>query len=561
VMIGDLNHMKLPDIKAIFVLGVNDGVLPAAGDNGGLITDAEKKALAKEGIDIGARDPYEEEKIDIYSVFSKPRQQLFLSWALSRGGEPAKPAILIGRIKNIFPKIREKTDRSDGPPYLLTPDGMFEDLVDTVRLRLDGAAVHEGWDDVLAWYLNDAAWRERIAKLKTPLCFENDEKTVSGELAAVLYGSLSGSVTRIETYYNCPFKHFMQYGLKPQPLREYEETPLDIGDFLHRCLHRFTQALLKRSISWADADADTIDELTAQSMERVTADHNEGILTDDVRYRVLGDRLAHELKTAVKIVQWQLKGTPVNVYGSEAAFGINRPVPAYKVALDNGETYDFSGKVDRIDLMPTDKGRFLRIIDYKLNGKTFDLTGFFYGTDIQLFVYLKVMTAALKQKFPDIKPGGAFYFDLSIPLTEPDGADAVKRAALERRMDGVVYDDPEAALLMNKKTTPNGYLMDAAKIGITKKGRFHGRYADKIFSDAEWKAAFDHADGLIKNAIQNITAGDTAVLPYKEKDRTACDWCEYRPVCKFDEIYAGCAYRETEKKRKEDILNAGRDGA
>ena len=49
LIVGDLERSRLPEIKVLFVLGVNEGILPAPPADGGILTDLERDVLAQEG--------------------------------------------------------------------------------------------------------------------------------------------------------------------------------------------------------------------------------------------------------------------------------------------------------------------------------------------------------------------------------------------------------------------------------------------------------------------------------------------------------------------------------
>ena len=62
------------------------------------------------------------------------------------------------------------------------------------------------------------------------LCYSNDAK-LSPEIAGKLFASpLHASVTRIESFATCPFKHFAQYGLKLPPREDGDVTVMDLGN-------------------------------------------------------------------------------------------------------------------------------------------------------------------------------------------------------------------------------------------------------------------------------------------------------------------------------------------
>ena len=50
VLIANIDHSRLSDVKATFIIGVNEGVIPAAPMDEGMLSDEEREVLGKEGL-------------------------------------------------------------------------------------------------------------------------------------------------------------------------------------------------------------------------------------------------------------------------------------------------------------------------------------------------------------------------------------------------------------------------------------------------------------------------------------------------------------------------------
>ena len=60
-------------------------------------------------------------------------------------------------------------------------------------------------------------------------------------MARALFGDETLSVSRLEQFADCPFKHFVTYGLLPQVLREWKVDPIETGTFYHAALNGFAR--------------------------------------------------------------------------------------------------------------------------------------------------------------------------------------------------------------------------------------------------------------------------------------------------------------------------------
>ena len=52
VLVGDIERTRLPDIKILFLAGVNDGLIPKAENAGGLISQQEREAFAAHQMEL-----------------------------------------------------------------------------------------------------------------------------------------------------------------------------------------------------------------------------------------------------------------------------------------------------------------------------------------------------------------------------------------------------------------------------------------------------------------------------------------------------------------------------
>ena len=57
----------------------------------------------------------------------------------------------------------------------------------------------------------------------------------------------------------------------------------------------------------------------------------------------------------------------------------------------------------------------------------------------------------------------------------------------------------------------------------------------------------------LKEAGQEILKGQTELNPYKQGNRTACDYCPYHAVCGFDTKTAGFGFRRLRSMKPEQI--------
>ena len=104
-----------------------------------------------------------------------------------------------------------------------------------------------------------------------------------------------------------------------------------------------------------------------------------------------------------------------------------------------------SGKIDRIDICEDEEKIYVKVTDYKTGSKSFDITAFYHGLQMQLPVYLNAAMDIEQRKYPgrEILPAGIFYYRMKDPIVEKEKNEAVLQEKLlkELKLDGLVNAD------------------------------------------------------------------------------------------------------------------------
>lgn len=110
VIVGDIERTRLPEIKALFVAGVNDGILPSYKSAEGLFHEQEREKLESFGLQLANNTKRQsfEERFLIYQGLVKPSKFLQISYAQGDlQGNVMRPSSLVKKIKQIFPDLSE----------------------------------------------------------------------------------------------------------------------------------------------------------------------------------------------------------------------------------------------------------------------------------------------------------------------------------------------------------------------------------------------------------------------------------------------------------------------
>ena len=542
ILVGDFSRTAFPPVKALFILGLNDGKIPTVSSASAILTDAEKLSLEKQGLRAGYRDRFFEERIRIYSVFSGPTQQLFLSY-LNCGGKAAdKPSVLVGRLQKIFPNLSVSAINPLAEVYpKLSKESLLRDLSFSLNQKLEGLTISPAWHDVYASFLSDPAWQPRIARILSRLKKTEKTELIEPKLAEQLYSPLTASITRVEKFYTCPMQYFLNYGIRLKKDELFEETTLEMGNFLHDCLQHFVKQIKEKSLQWGTLDDKKIGEISSHVLVHAKKTHNHGIFTEK-RYAPIFERLSLDFTSAVHTIRDQLCDTAVSVYAAELTL---KDTEYLKFSLENGAELRLTCKVDRVDTMKTENATAVRIVDYKLSGKPARLTDVYFGLNIQLLIYLKFVLEYFKTQGENVIIGGAFYYDLSLPFSK--NIDPVVLLK-EKRMNGFMVDSADINAAFSKL---DGTDLVATQGSISSKTGEMNRRTKTIFNEQEFNTLFAYCENLMKKAFCEILSGQVTPLPYKDGQKTACENCDYQSICLFDADLD--AYRVVETKDIQDF--------
>lgn len=85
VIIGDIDRSRSHKVKAVFIIGVNDGVFPTINKNEGFFDDSDREKLKKDGIELakGTTEKLYDDNFNIYKALTTAEEKLYLSYPSS----------------------------------------------------------------------------------------------------------------------------------------------------------------------------------------------------------------------------------------------------------------------------------------------------------------------------------------------------------------------------------------------------------------------------------------------------------------------------------------------
>ncbi len=547
VTVSNLEVSGLMDIDVAFVIGVNDGVMPKRVDNEGILSDVDREWFTDIGFDLAPTSKMKlmDETYMAYRAFTSPREKLYVSYPIAdEEGKSLIPSLYRARIQQLLPGTETKFAVTDPSELPLTADQY--DYISHPRAALPYVSMklkeaeHTGvlareWRAVMAYYDEDPYWSSVLSHIIRPMKDKKQTERLRPDVTAGLYGeSFISSVSRIESYYSCPFQHYASFGLG---LRERTEFTLEapaIGDLFHAALKWVSDETMRLEKSWAELTREECWKLAREAVDDISPYFFNRILLSTSRYLYIKRKLMHIIQRTIYSLTTQAKSTVFKPVAIEAAFGPGEELPSLEIQLRRGDTMKLRGRIDRVDATEIGGKSYVRIVDYKSSARGLDLTEVYYGLSLQMMTYLDVALEN-SDEWLGIKadPAGVLYMHVHNPMirsgTELTQALLEEEIAKSYKMKGYLLENPEVVLGMDAEIGKSSSIVPAA---FKTDGTF--TKASKVLSSDDLQMMRSYVRTRHRKAGDAMLAGDTRVFPYKLRNKMPCQFCSYQSVCQFD---------------------------
>ena len=583
VLVGTMQRTRVGRVKALLVLGANEGLLPLQKTDEGLLSEREKAVLEEMDLEFSRTEDMvkQEERLAIYRTLSQPEERLYVSCSrIDETGGELRPSAVFRELENFLQSRAESDDSvvlgdlEDGsvPEIAVSPKGAISYLTDAFREYLEDGKLDDDWLYAGLWYGSHEP--EEMERIRRGMEFDNKQNALGGQLADALYRgdrrAIEASASRLEKYSGCPFAHFISYGLRPEDLRVFEMGPREIGDIYHECIMKLSQRLTAGEDSFQGLDAVPVaitdpdsrwmkitQEECREEIRRIlqeeTGTYREGLLASGRNESYRTERIVDICSRVAWAMIGQVRRGRIREMYFEQPFARGAQLPPIRVTAGEHEVL-IKGKIDRMDVLEMAEHedgleRAVRIVDYKTGGDSVDVEHFRSGYKLQLMLYLKAATQ--KQ---EVKPAGVFLFKIREIDADADMKNIYPgREAMEERMEdaykleGIVLDDMD---LIDAMDTEIGGASKVLPIKYVKKnGTYSGSSGGYLFSREEFEELSAQVDLQVDRICREICDGKIDIRPKKEKKKdmegnhkTSCKYCSYKSICMFDTAFPGCWY-------------------
>ena len=506
VYVGDCAKSFFETKNYLFVLGANQDILPISIKDSNLILDNEIESMPKSiRITPTAKMINKRNKFKLFDLLSDAKKQLCVYYSLTDDeGQKLMPSRFVTDMLKINAK---KFTKANFEEFFVDDDFLK-------KLEFNNPTPLQALKHIAQNNQNSAIIKNAL-KIKNQFVDFNVPNKKNVEYGQKMLSLNKTKVSQIETYYECPFKHFLKYGIKIKEQKNGKIKANDFGNFLHEFCRLLT-IYSKENLGKLDEThlLDIVDKiffrLTSLSSFAILNDE-ENLFTKKILY--------NEVKRVAQFINYEQSKSLFKIKDAELKFGDGDGDLIIEV---EGEKYSIVGIVDRVDKYKN----YFRIIDYKTGSKASSnskITNLYNGTKIQVYVYLK----AIQNKY-NLLPFGAFYLPLTNEFLE-DKTDDYK-------MQGYFIDDidliEKADLNLNYENPKSKFF----EVQLSTNTKYTNKNLKKLIyskdvTKQELEAMINYSIEIVQQAIKEILKGNIALSPYDG----SCMFCDYKAICGIDE--------------------------
>ena len=517
----------------------------------GQSTETETRPYSKIGqslLDLAAR-----EKQDVYQAVSLAREQLMISCS------SAKPSGAILTPSTAFKRLARLIDKEC--PGNVTGGLMDADIrpfapafaLETLAVRLREAKgstdsfVQGSSPDDLLWrnalgslYQSDT-WKARTEGVLQGLHVTVRSPGITPEQASVLYLSHGMTISRIETFGSCPYRHLLQYGLDLFPTGAFTFEKNEQGTFNHDVLKLFLDEAMKHP-DWPELSESDLNRLLNHVLRQRAKQWQGGILTSDIVHRYQGAAIIRGVRTSIHSLMRSFRQQPHFLpFATEIPFGESDSsrafsMPPILITAKDGRQVAFSGRIDRIDRLTMPDGRtFFMVVDNKLSTRDVKQNSIVAGLQLQLPLYI----LAAQNGLPRYTAAGGLYQPIKDVLIDSDDPEQIKaQVDKELQTSGIILDD--------------AVIQEAMKpVRIARKSDTND-VISAVSSD-ELQTVIQASVEVVADRVNRIHSGETSPAPLQDGQESPCSYCDHADACPFDSTLPGCRIREVDHKHRLDL--------
>lgn len=499
VFVGDLSS-PLGICENLYIAGACEGAFPFYQHDVGLLSDEEivtiqNEALLSPSIQMLNR----RSRLNVLQKLSLAKQSLTVTAALNSEGKTVLPSGVISALSKMF------------PGSLSLSSAMLEEAITKDFSWLERSVVSKNdlTEKLIFTARHSRELFNQLAQISPAL-----SKTIEKDLdkknnlenlteTGIFFPDGKLSVSQIISYYNCPFAHFLRYGLRIRKDLEDQLLPLDYGKFLHRFAELFVSAEKNSRKDTCEAIFHTI--LKEEEFKKFSKQFAWAQTPLLAECKALADEIKRQQELSCyqpTFFEWKFEE---------------------KLTVD-GKNFTFVGTIDRIDICGND----FNVVDYKSGEIQSGEKYIYHGTELQLLVYASVAEKKLKKRLT-----GVFYYPISHDFLSSNPSSLKEKKFLK----GFLLNDLSVIQKMDKELCAVGKQSSVFNLSLCNNeetrasGNLILKSSGMLVDEDHFAMLKNYAAEAVTNAVREILEGTIQPSPLENE----CEWCDYHSICGFDE--------------------------
>lgn len=495
VFVGDVTESYFQDVDTLFVLGATANSLPKTQNDVGIIDDGDITKLKLNFLlEPEIKVLNRRNRLKLFECLQHAESHLIVCCPLVDEGKQSQLPSFVLDLRDIFGmNILQTASLEDFDLPSLSTEQSLKKLMFYIATNENLPNAYNLLSTKAKLSYQHAKMLNLLNKKDMPQQkhnFQLQEKNCK----SLLLAKNCISASQLETYFSCPFKHFVAYGMKIREKEDVQPNKRLFGIFAHSILQKFVE---ENNFDISKIQNNQIENFLENNVVNLAKDvYHEKIL----KQKHFINFLKNEAKIILKNVVYEQK------------YSCFRPFLLEEKIFDKLQSSNSNiiGFVDRADKW----NNFFRIFDYK-TGKTENLKkDLYYGKKLQLFLY-----GSLLQKKLDLKCSGVYYFDCQTKYS--------KNNKTQILLNGITQKENDIVLATDIRLDDDEFRSDL--LGMSrKKTSSNDEFAFKYGStESDIQPLFDYAERVASLAVEEINTGYIQPKPLKN----ACEYCPYNAVC------------------------------
>lgn len=503
VFVGDATDSYFEDKPILFVIGATSALPKSRADNGIIDDEDIKKLKANFVLEPEIKVLNRRNRLKIFELLQHATKKLVVTYPIAEEGRQTQKANFLSDLIKIFgANIVTSQSLELFDSALLSPEQKFENLKFVIS-NIENLPTE--YSRLLSENRLDLKMTSVLKSLiKTQIFSPKKIEYINRKISKSKI-----SASELETYFDCPFLHFVRYGLGINPNENIEPNKRNFGSFMHALLKVF----IDENQDVSNITNEKIELFLSENIKDVAKKYYAGKIINDTHFIKF---LTAESRIVLKNVVFEQKNSKFRPNFCEKRID-------FKFYKDK----NLVGSIDRVDF---DKNYF-RVIDYKTGKTDGVLKDLFVGKKLQLFLYAN----AVKDEF-EKDCAGVYYFNCQTKFS--------KQNSSTKLLGGLTKKDNDVVFETDVRVCDENFKSDLIGTTLKKnatKDEFMFKYGNFVI---DFEPLFSYAKKISFGAIDEIDSGYIEPKPIKDH----CQNCKYISICHHKNSQGARAYEAVDEK-------------